>query len=174
MYTYRPPNETNKKVFFDQLNKILDKAVNKYDNIFLAGDLNVDTGDKSKDKNNYLCDFMDSFSLNNLIKVKTCYKSATGTILVIMLTNKMRRFQKTSTVTTGISDYRKMNITCPKVHFKKLPPKKIAYKDYKNFNKNTFLYDLDQNLIQGNFTTKKITVIYLLKVLKASLIIKHP
>ena len=54
MYTYRPPNETNKKVFFDQLNKILDKAVNKYDNIFLAGDLNVDTGDKSKDKNNYL------------------------------------------------------------------------------------------------------------------------
>ena len=55
----------------------LDKAVNKYDNIFIAGDLNIGTGDKSKDTNNYLCDFMDTFSLNNLIKVKTCYKSAT-------------------------------------------------------------------------------------------------
>ena len=51
---------------------------------------------------------MDTFSLNNLTKVKTCFKSATGTTLDIMLTNKMRRFQKTSTVTTGISDCHKM------------------------------------------------------------------
>ena len=92
MYAYRPPNETNKKVVFDELNETLDKAVNKYDNIFLAGDLNIDTRDKSKDTNNYLSDFMDTFSLNNLIKVKTCYKSATGTIVDIMLTNKMRSF----------------------------------------------------------------------------------
>ena len=60
MYAYRPPNETNKKVFFDELNETLNKAVNKYDNIFLAGDLNIDTGDKSKDTNNYLCDFMNT------------------------------------------------------------------------------------------------------------------
>ena len=52
--------ETNKKVFFDELNETLNKAVNKYDNIFLAGDLNIDTGDKSKDTNNYLCDFMNT------------------------------------------------------------------------------------------------------------------
>ena len=75
MYAYTPPNETNKKVFFDELNETLLKAVNKYDNIFLAGDWNIDTGDKSKDSNNYLFDFMDTFSLNNPIKVKTCYKS---------------------------------------------------------------------------------------------------
>ena len=47
----------------------------KYDNFFLTGDLNINTEDKSKDRNNYLCDFMDTFSLNNLIKVKTFYKS---------------------------------------------------------------------------------------------------
>ena len=150
MQAYRPPSETNKKVFFDELDETLDKAVNKYDNIFLAGDLNIDTGDKSKDTNNYLCDFMDTFSLNNLIKVKTCYKSATGTILDIMLTNKMRSFQKTSNVTTGISDYHKLIVTCPKAHFKKLPPKKIVYRDYKNFNKN-----FDQNLIQRKFYSQK-------------------
>ena len=107
MQAYRPPNEANKKVFFDELNETLDKVVNKY-NIFLAGDLNIDTGNKSKDTNNYLCDFMDTFSLNNLTKVKTCFKSTTGTTLDIMLTNKMRSFQKTSTVTTGISDCHKM------------------------------------------------------------------
>ena len=129
--------------------------MSKYDNIFVAGDLDIDTGVRSKDTNNYLCDFMDSFSLNNLIKVKKCYKSVSGTILDIMLTNKVRSFQKTSTVTTGISDCHKMIITCLKAHLKKLSPKKIVYRDYKNVNKNAFLYDLDQNLIQGKFYTRK-------------------
>ena len=82
---------------------------------------------------------MDIFSPNNLVKVKTCYKS-------VMLTNKMRSFQKTSTATTGISCCHKMIVTCLKAHF---PSKEIVHIDYKNFNKNTFLYDLDQNLIQG-------------------------
>ena len=48
-----------------------------------------------------------------------------------------------------------MTVTCLKAHFKKLPLKKIVYEDYKNFNKNTFLYDLDQNLIQGKFYSQK-------------------
>ena len=30
-----------RKVFFDELNKTLDKAVNKYDNIFITGDLKI-------------------------------------------------------------------------------------------------------------------------------------
>ena len=72
---------------------------------------------------------MDTFSLNDLIKIKTCYKSATDTILDIMLPNKMRSFYKTSTVKTGVSDYHKMIVTCLKAHFKKLPPKKIIYRD---------------------------------------------
>ena len=61
MYAYRPLNKTNKKVFLDESNETLDRAMSKYDNIFLAGDLNIDTRDKSKDTNNYLCDFMDTF-----------------------------------------------------------------------------------------------------------------
>ena len=54
MYAYRPLNETNKKVCFDELDETLDKAVNRYDNIFIAGDLNIDTVDKSKDTNNFM------------------------------------------------------------------------------------------------------------------------
>ena len=69
IYAYRPPNETKKKVFFDELNESLDEAMNKYDNFILAAGLNIDTEDKSKDTNNYLCHFMDTFSLNNLIEV---------------------------------------------------------------------------------------------------------
>ena len=39
MYACWPANETNKKVFFDQLNETIDNAVKKYDNIFIAGDV---------------------------------------------------------------------------------------------------------------------------------------
>ena len=135
MYACRPPNETNKKVFFDKFNETLDKAVSKYGNFFIAGDLNIDTGDKSKNTNNYACNLMDIFSLNNLIKAKTCYKSVSSTIIGIMLRNKMWSFQKTSTVTTGISDCHKKIVTCLKAHFKKLLPKKMVYRYYKTFNK---------------------------------------
>ena len=55
---------------------------------------------------------MDNFSQNNVIKVKTCYKSAVSTISDIMLRNKIRSFQKTSTVTTVITDCHKMIATC--------------------------------------------------------------
>ena len=82
---------------------------------------------------------MDIFSLNNHIKAKTCYKYVSSTIPDIMPTNTTRSCQKTSTVTTGISDCHKMIVTCLKVNFKKLPPKKIMYRYYKNFNKNAFL-----------------------------------
>ena len=68
-----------------------------------------------------------------------------------MLTNRPRCFQKTSTVTTGLSDCHKMVVTFLKAHFKKLPPKKIRYRNYKNFDQNAFLYDLDQNMIKGKF-----------------------
>ena len=39
MYACRPPNETNEKVLFDQLNETIDNAVKKYDNIFITGDV---------------------------------------------------------------------------------------------------------------------------------------
>ena len=68
-----------------------------------------------------------------------------------MLTNRPRCFQKTSTVTTGLGDCHKMVAIFLKAHFKKLTPKKIRYRNYKNFDKNAFLYDLYQNMIKGKF-----------------------
>ena len=50
-----------------------------------------------------------------------------------------------------LSDFHKMIVTSLKAHFKKLPPKKIVYRDYKNFDENAFLYELDQNMIKGKF-----------------------
>ena len=60
---YKPPQENNKYVFFNELNETLSKAVNSYENIIVIGDLNIDVNDPDKDINNHLPDFVDTFSL---------------------------------------------------------------------------------------------------------------
>ena len=72
LFTYRPPQENNKYVFFNESNETLSKAVNSYENITVIGDLNIDVSDPDKDRNNYLSDFVDTFSLSNLINRKIC------------------------------------------------------------------------------------------------------
>ena len=73
------------------LNKILDK----YDNISLAGDLNIDElklcSDSSK---NHSSDMKDIFGLTNLIKEPTCFKSQNSTLLSLILTNRPRSFMQ--------------------------------------------------------------------------------
>ena len=122
---------------------------------FLAGDFNIGINTKTKDTNNHLSDFNDNFSLTNLINSKTCFKSPNGTILDIFLTNRPKRFQNTSTVETGLSDCHKMIITSLKAFFKKLPPKKIIYRNYKKFDKDDLLYELDQEMIKRKFYLSK-------------------
>ena len=58
-------------MFFNELNETISKAVNNYENIIITGDLNVDVSDPDKDRDNYLSDFVDTFSLSNLISRKT-------------------------------------------------------------------------------------------------------
>ena len=53
MFVYRPPDEGNKKAFFEELTNTLNKATNKYDNIFVSGGFNTDMSNNVKDRNNY-------------------------------------------------------------------------------------------------------------------------
>ena len=43
VFVYRPPRSNNKKVFFSELTTSLNQATNKYHNIIVMGDLNIDT-----------------------------------------------------------------------------------------------------------------------------------
>ena len=47
-FTYRLP-EYNKKVFFQEWSKTVSPAINRYDNILVAGDLNIDVSLGLKD-----------------------------------------------------------------------------------------------------------------------------
>ena len=68
------PTEIQLKVisspFFNEVSNTLNKTVNKYDNILVTGDLNVDFSNSKMAINNYLCDFIDTFSLTNIVTSK--------------------------------------------------------------------------------------------------------
>ena len=79
----------------------------------------------------------------------TCFMSDRGSLIDIILTNKPRSFHKTQGFVTGISDFHKLVVTVLRSYHKKLPPENILYRNVKEFEKTTFLRDLDSRVIQG-------------------------
>ena len=148
-FACRPPKQ-DKNTFFLQISKNLNLIVNEYENIIVAGDLNIDLSNSKDFSENHISDLRDTFARTNLVKSKTCFKTVDGTLIDVILTNKPNCFQKTSVFETGLSDFHKLVVTIFRSTFIKLPPKIIRYRSYKTFNQKNFIYELDQKLIQGD------------------------
>ena len=67
----------------------------------------------------------------------------------VMLTNRPT-FHNTSLIETGLSDCNKMIVSVFRAFFNRLPAKVIEYRNYKTFDQNEFLQNLDQELIKSN------------------------
>ena len=73
IFIYNRPPKYDKKVFFQELSKTISQAINKYDNILVAGDIWVYVGvyDVSGSKglnDNHFSELTDTFNLINLVK----------------------------------------------------------------------------------------------------------
>ena len=79
LFAYKPPKQNNVS-FFQEISNSLNEVVNKYENIFLASDLNIDLLDSKSDPNNHFSVLRDMYDLTNLVKVPTCYKNLKGTL----------------------------------------------------------------------------------------------
>ena len=137
-----------------QVSVALNKALNKYDNLLLAGDLNINTLRPTSDSSNHLSDLNDTFSLTNLVTDFTCFKSSTGSLIDLMLTNKPKSFYKSHSFVTGLSDCHKLIVSILRTSFQKLPPKFAIYRNQKNFHESNFLCDLDWRIIQEELYKK--------------------
>ena len=83
----------------------------------------------------------------NLVKVGTCFKkSSKPTSIDLFLTTKNTHFQNTVAVCSGLSDFHKLVLTVLKTSFDKSKPCEILYRDYKNFNSESFNEDLQKKL----------------------------
>ena len=137
---YKLPQQ-NSIYFLNCLGDILDFYLNTYDNFLLVGDFNLET------RNQSMKCFMNENNCYSLIKEPTCFKSITNPSCIdLFLTNKKHSFQCSRTIVTGLSDYHRLILTIFKTRYKKLPPKKVTYRSYKNFCGDTFLSELNSSL----------------------------
>ena len=103
LFTYRPPNNNNLKLFIEETTHSANQPLSKCDNIIIAGDFNIDTSSKNCNKFKQFADFCHTFDLTNLINVKTCFKSATSqSSLDFILTNRPRSFKKQPLLPQGL------------------------------------------------------------------------
>ena len=148
---YRTERMENRGVnirrLFSELNSVLTSATNIYDNIILMGDINIDFHNKISFGFNALNQFMDIFSLTNLIKDKTCFFKGHESTIDLILTNRPRRFLNSCALELGISDCHKMVCTSLRAHVSRMKSKNILYRTLKQFNDTAFSNDIKSSLL---------------------------
>ena len=113
---YRPPTQSQDNLF-ENLGLELDHYSENNENFMFIGDFNV-TETKEQLRN-----FLELYSLKNLVKEPTCYKSHMPRCIDLVMTNQNRSVQKTTTVETGLSDFLKWLLP----YSKPLSPNKDNY-----------------------------------------------
>ena len=109
------------------------------------GDFNVDIGDK------LMGDFCESYNLSSLIKESACCKNPENPSCIdLTLANSPRNFQCSSAIETGLSDFHKMIVTVFKTTFQRIPAKIRNYRDYRDFNNDSFRECLITDLAKEN------------------------
>ena len=123
---YRPPKQ-DAIFFLNSLSDAIDFYSKTYDNLVILGDINAEP------QNQIIKNFLSENSLYNHMKNKTCFKSANGKCIDLIISNRKHSLQCTGTVETGLSDHHHLIYTMVKTQYTKLPPKKIVYHNYKGF-----------------------------------------
>ena len=155
---YHPPSRNSENVL-NSLTKIIEYFAKTYDNHLIFGDFNLEPTDSA------LMRFLDSNSLTNLIKTKTCFKGK-GSCIDLILTNMKFSFKFTSTYETGISDHHHMVYTILKTCFQNTEPKLLNYRDIKRFSPQAFKEDLSEALIDCGDSYDKFEYIFTSKLNK--------
>ena len=127
--------------FVAQVGNVLDFYMAKYENFLLLGDFNSEMSET------VMIDFCDTYNLSNLIKEHTCFKNPYNPSTIdLILTNRPRCFQNSTTIETGLSDFHKLTITVMKSYYPKQAPLIRSYRDYKNFDQPLFRSELLKEL----------------------------
>ena len=134
---YTPPSQC-KNYFMTELTKILDKFKGSYENAVILGDFNM------QPTNQILETFLEDNNFVNLIKSNACFKSKPASCIDLILTNKSKSYQNSGVIETGISDHHALIFPFLKTTFTKMPPNKLKYRNYKKFEVNSFLQDIEQ------------------------------
>ena len=127
------PNKINVATHLGETGKALDTYSTKYENTLLTGDFNVEPNEAN------MKTFCNQYKLNSLNKEPTCFKNVNKPSCIdLFLTNNSKCFEDCLTLETGLSDFHKLIATIMKTKHKRLAPKIVNYRDYKDFDTKTF------------------------------------
>ena len=138
---YRPPDQ-DEAYFVDQLQRISDFYTNSSQQLLVIGNFSMVTS------NPILSSYIENSGLYSLLETPTCFKSRLGRCFDLMLTNMKYSFMQSQSFETGFSDFHHLVHTILKVQHKKLPPKRIQFRDYRNFSKENFEADLSSTIAE--------------------------
>ena len=136
---YRPPNQ-NPTHFRENLQRAIDFFSSTYDNILLIGDFNMDVNETG------IHSIVEDNGLVNLIHSPTCFKSANGRCIDLIMTNSKNNCFCSSTFETGFSDFHHMVYTILKTTYDRLPPKVVSFRSYQNFSETYFREELARKM----------------------------
>ena len=141
------PHKSEIKKHLTALRHSLDSHSSKYDKVLILGDFNVGIEEANMQS------FCESYNVKSLIKQSTCYKNPDKpTCIDLILTNVPRMLQSTWVIETRLSDFHLMTMTVMRKTFKKLIPRIISYRSYKDFSNETFRDCLVNNLSNEIFS----------------------
>ena len=139
------PQKSSINSFLPCLNTNLGHYMPSYDNVLIIGDFNSEMSDKPMEE------FCSINSLKNLIRSPTCFKNENNPSCIdLILTNRSKSFQNSFTIETGLSDFHHLTVTVMKTTYRKKPPKMIRYRNYKKYNGQNFLNELNFSLVGKN------------------------
>ena len=119
--------------------KLLTLIVGTYEKQVIIGDFNLTPDNKR------MREFVDLYSLINLIKTSTCFKG-TGSCIDLLVTNEKYSFRNTNAFETGLRDHHLLIYSMLKTSFQKNEPKRLIYRDYTSFSKDSFLANLSNSI----------------------------
>ena len=126
--------------FVASITKIVDFYLQKFENVFIIGDLNMTT------ENTHLNDLSQIYDLTAFMKEPTCYQSQNPNCIDHFLTNRRTLFKHCQSFETGLSDLHRLISMIMKSGIFKGPPKKKIYWSCKKFDHECFSNALREEL----------------------------
>ena len=125
----------------NELGKVLDIYLHKYDHILLIGDFNSKISERS------IYDFCNAYNLESLSNTPTYFKNPENPSCIDrLLTNSKNNFDEAVVLESGLSDFHTLVVSVLKSYLKKEDPKVIIYRDYKYCDNEMFSNELEHEL----------------------------
>ena len=139
---YRPPNSPLE--CFNEFENVIDKIDAENKELYILGDVNCNLlPEASAHISSHLTNIFDIYDLSQLITEPTRVTPVSKTLIDLCITNSPEKVSNSGVIHLGISDHSLVFMT-RKVHHDRFCPRTIEMRQFKHFQKNKFLSDLEQ------------------------------